>query len=236
MTHATPDLESLGDHVRLQTPLAAAQRLDQLGRRDVPDIRCGRRKLGSSVRAGGWQDSRVVISCFLLAVSTPSRAGRVALPVSGRERGEILVLRHELALLRRQIAPSCRPADRVFLAALALTLPRDRWSSVSVRPETTRRWHQALIAPRWTYPRRRPGRPATDAAVHALVLRLARESTWGYRRIQGELARLGVRIAASTVRTILQQAGIDSAPPTAHRRPGGRSCARRQAASSPATS
>jgi transposase len=127
---------------------------------------------------------------------------------------EILVLRHELAVLRRQVArPSWRPADRVFLAALARMLPRERRGSVFVRPETIRRWHRSLRARRWTYPHRRPGRPATDAGVRALIVRLARENPgWGYRRIQGELGGLGVRIAASTVWSILQQAGIDPAP------------------------
>ena len=127
---------------------------------------------------------------------------------------EILVLRHGLAALGRQVArPSCRPADPVFLAALSGMLPRDRWGSVFVRPETIRRWHRSLIARRWTYPHRRPGRPATDVGVRGLIVRLARENPgWGYRRIQGELAGLGVRIAASTVWSILQQAGIDPAP------------------------
>ena len=127
---------------------------------------------------------------------------------------EILVLRHELAVLRRQVGrPNCRPADRVFLAALARLLPRDRWGSVFVRPETVRRWQRALIARRWTYPSRRPGRPATDPEIRALILRMARENpAWGYRRIQGELAGLGVRLAASTVWTILQKAGIEPAP------------------------
>jgi len=127
---------------------------------------------------------------------------------------EILVLRHELAVLRRQVArPSCSPTDRVVLAALARLLPRDRWGSVFVRPETIRRWHRSLLARRWTYPHRRPGRPATAAAVRALIVRLARENpAWGYRRIQGELAGLGVKIAPSTVWSILQQTGIDPAP------------------------
>jgi transposase len=92
-------------------------------------------------------------------------------------------------------------------------LPRDRGGSVFVQPETIRRWHRSLLARRWTYPHRRPGRPATGAGVRALIVRLARENPgWGYRRIQGELAGLGIRIAASTVWSILQQAGIEPAP------------------------
>jgi putative transposase len=82
-----------------------------------------------------------------------------------------------------------------------------------VRPETIRRLHRSLIAGRWTVPHRAPGRPVTDAGVRALVLQMARENPgWGYRRIQGELAGLGIKIAASTVWSILKQAGIDPAP------------------------
>jgi len=107
-----------------------------------------------------------------LFFGTP-QADRVALPVGAANEVEILVLRHELAVLRRQVArPSCRPADRVFLAALARMLPRDRWGSVFVRPEPIRRWHRSLLARRWTYPHRRPGRPAIDAGVRALIVRL----------------------------------------------------------------
>jgi putative transposase len=127
---------------------------------------------------------------------------------------EILVLRHELAVLRRQGArPNCRRPDRVFLAALARLLPRDRWGSVFVRSETIRCGHRAVVQRRWTYPQRRPGRPATDPEIRALILQLAQENpAWGYRRIHGELAGLGVRLAASAVWTIVRNAGIDPAP------------------------
>jgi len=92
-------------------------------------------------------------------------------------------------------------------------LPRDRRGSLFVRPETIRRWHRALMARRWTYPHRPPGRPATGADLRALIVRLARENPgWGYRRVQGELAGLGIRIAASTVWSILQRSGIEPAP------------------------
>jgi putative transposase len=127
---------------------------------------------------------------------------------------EILVLRHELIVLRRQVGrPNCRPADRVLLAALVRLLPRDRWGSVFVRPETIRRRHRTLVSRRWTHPQRPPGRPATDPEIRALIMRMAHENpAWGYRRIHGELAGLGVRVAASTIWAILQEAGIDPAP------------------------
>jgi hypothetical protein len=103
-------------------------------------------------------------------------------------------------------------ADRAVLAGLARMLPRPIWRGRLVQPATLLRWHRDLVRRRWTYPHRR-GRPAVTAELRQLVLRLAREnSTWGYRRIHGELCRLGYKIGASTVWTILQRAGVDPAP------------------------
>jgi transposase InsO family protein len=127
---------------------------------------------------------------------------------------EILVLRHELAILRRQPrrAP-VRPEDRAILAALARALPRSAWSALSVRPATLLRWHRELVSRRWTYPHRRSGRPPLDRHVQALVLRLARENSgWGYRRIVGELQSLGIAVSATSVRAILARHGLPPAP------------------------
>jgi putative transposase len=127
---------------------------------------------------------------------------------------EILLLRHELAILRRQPRRArLRPGDRAMLAALARALPRSAWTSLSVSPTTLLRWHRQLVRRRWTYPHRRPGRPALDRRLQALVLRLARENpAWGYRRIVGELQSLGISVSATSVRTILARHGLPPAP------------------------
>jgi putative transposase len=127
---------------------------------------------------------------------------------------EILVLRQQLQVVRRQVArPRLRTADRVLLAALSRSLPRSSWSSLFVSPATLLRWHRQLVARRWTYPRRTVGRPRTGGGVSGLVVRLARENpTWGYRRIQGELVGLGITLAPSTVWAILRRHGIEPAP------------------------
>jgi len=93
-------------------------------------------------------------------------------------------------------------------------MPRGAWSSFVVRPETLLRWHRELVAKKWTYRRRgRPGRPPVDPEVRDLILRLGRENPrWGYQRIRGELLKLGLRVSATTVRTILHRHGLDPAP------------------------
>ena len=130
---------------------------------------------------------------------------------------ELLVLRHENQVLRRQLSGRLRwdHADRIWLAALSRLVSRHRWTEVfPVTPATILRWHRDLVARKWDYTsRRRPGRPSTGASVKTLVVRMARENpSWGHRRIQGELARLGHAVAASTVWEILHAAGIDPAP------------------------
>jgi transposase InsO family protein len=132
---------------------------------------------------------------------------------SATKNAELLVLRHEVAVLRRQVArPRIDWADRAVLAGLSRLLARSVWRGLFVQPATLLRWHRDLVRRRWTYSHRR-GRPSVAAEIRSLVLRMARENTtWGYRRIHGELRRLGYQIGASTVWTILQRAGVDPAP------------------------
>jgi transposase len=128
---------------------------------------------------------------------------------------EILLLRHQLRVLQRQVArPELTESDRALLAAFSRVLSRQAWRrSAFVTPATLLRWHRELVARRWTYPHRRPGRPATAAEIRGFILRLARENpSWGYRRIKGELVGLGIKLAASTVWTILKEAGIEPSP------------------------
>jgi putative transposase len=137
--------------------------------------------------------------------------------VSREERAkelEILVLRHELSILRRQVSrPRVQPHDRLLLAAFSRMLPRRSWNAFFVRPETLLSWHRRLVARRWTYPHRSPGRPPIGSEVRELILRLARENpSWGYLRIAGELRKFGVGVSASSVRNILSEAGIPPAP------------------------
>jgi putative transposase len=127
---------------------------------------------------------------------------------------EILTLRHEVAVLRHtNPRPALTWCDRALLSALTRMLPTSLRQLRLVTPRTLLRWHARLVARRWTYPHRRPGRPPTAPPIRDQVLRMARENPrWGYRRIQGELVGLGHTVAASTVWKIMKDAGLDPAP------------------------
>src|SRR6266542_6293361 len=127
---------------------------------------------------------------------------------------ELLVLRHQLAVLGRQERrPLLRPADRALLAALARLLPPRRRHGLVVTPQTLLRWHRELVRRKWAQPQRAAGRPRVDGRVRELVLRFARENPrWGYPRIAGELLKLGLRVSPSSVRRILLAAGLEPAP------------------------
>jgi putative transposase len=130
------------------------------------------------------------------------------------KNAELLVLRHEVAVLRRQV-PRARPTwpDRAILAALARLLSREHRNHRLVTPDTLLRWHRALVSRHWAKPHRPPGRPARPSALRRLILRMAVDNpTWGYRRIHGELLQLGYRVAPSTVWLMLKRAGVDPAP------------------------
>lgn len=127
---------------------------------------------------------------------------------------EILVLRHEPSVLRRRVRRSpLKPHDRVLLASLSQLLPRDSLRAFFVTPETLLRWHRRLVARRRTCPHRRPGWPTLSTELGELILRLTREnSSWGYRRIVGEVQSMRIVVSASAVRRPLANAGLPPAP------------------------
>ena len=128
---------------------------------------------------------------------------------------EIVVLHHQLQVLRRQVGrPRFRWSDRLFLAAASRHLARETWRAFLVTPQTVLRWHRELVRRKWSHGIGRPsGRPSLDEATRALILRVARENPrWGYQRIRGELAKLGLRVSATAIRTLLGRHGLGPAP------------------------
>jgi len=127
---------------------------------------------------------------------------------------EVVVLRHQVKVLSRKVGrPKLRRIDKAFLAACSRVLPRHRWGSFIVAPSTLLRWHRDLVRRKWTYKQKRLGRPPIDPALSALICRMARENPrWGYMRIKGECRKLGVSVAATTVKKVLRAVGLEPAP------------------------
>jgi putative transposase len=128
---------------------------------------------------------------------------------------ELIVLRHQLMVLKRHVArPRLRRRDRLFMAAMSRTLPRARWSSFMVGPQTLLRWHRELVRRKWTCKRiSAVGRPPIGEEVRDLILRMGRENPrWGSIRIRGELLKLGIRVSATKIRTLLRANGLGPAP------------------------
>jgi transposase len=166
--------------------------------------------------AFGLGSSRVILTLVYLIARSVLGLLVVLFRRDLSKDAELLVLRHENAVLRRHVGRArYEPVDRAWLSALARLIPRRRWSEVfPVTPATLLAWHRKLAAKKYdTSKRRKPGRPPTVQSIARLAVRLAKENPlWGHRRIQGELTKLGVTVAPSTIWEILHTAGVDPAP------------------------
>ncbi len=152
-----------------------------------------------------WSLGHLALRCLMQLVLLRRRSERF-------KELEIVVLRHEVSVLRRQVdQPQLGPSDRLLLAAASRLRPRSSWSSFLVSPTALLRWHRRLVSRRWTYAGR-IGRPPVGDEICELVLRLARENPrWGYQPIAGEINGLGLNVSATTVRKILREAGLGPA-------------------------
>jgi putative transposase len=154
---------------------------------------------------------------FVLSLTVRLLTRLLVLPNAddGTKDLEILVLRHQLRVLRRKTGrPKFTARDRVLLAVASRVLPRQRWMSLLVTPQTLLRWHRELVRWKWSYPKAcKAGRPPIDLEVAMLILRMARENPrWGCVRICGELRKLGIRVGTTTIRTLLRRHGLGPAP------------------------
>ncbi len=133
---------------------------------------------------------------------------------SRKSEAEILVLRHQLAVLKRtNPRPRLRRRDRMVLAALAGMMDKQRWEGFIVRPASILRWHRELVRRKWTFRHKKTGRPPLDPALVLLIIQMAKANPgWGAVRIKGECKGLGYRIGVTTIRTILRRAGLGPAP------------------------
>jgi len=156
----------------------------------------------------------VALSFLYRLIRRVIEVGRVHRMDAVAKDAEILVLRHQVAVLRRQVArPRFTWSDRALVALLAGLVPRERWRSFLVRPEMILGWPRSLVKKRWTYPSRRPGRPSIPEETVELICGLARENPrWGYLRIVGELKKLGVTVSKTSVAMVLRRNGLLPAP------------------------